>query len=1431
MSRVWTDAKVSPPHRTVHVMPCLTADFVYDNNGWPYCLCRCLKASLKAKEGSGGQPTQSGQCGTQVIKSGSRNEQNVAALVMEAWLTILPHPGNMSDVEGIKSFVYTWLHKTQRKVPEYTFQQRPAGRGRSRFLCNCFQLRVDGFSYIGVGNSVNKKDAQTNAARDFANFLVREGYLKASDLPAIRVGFYLKLTIQAEEYKHMTDEDRHCATLHPSTSSGFAGHPSYHLPRSQVAATNVPAGGPNDSYINRIMDRIKLEEAEEVDLTADIHGGWSMENSKARLNEYLQASRLPPVQIKFTSIGPDHNKSFLAEATVWAKRVNKTLYARENGSNKTMASRACCLSLVRQLFHVGEIEAYSGERKRKRSDELPSLTVKLNPDLENRLDALLERLHLVPNLSPPVPSLKTSRNAADNSEEEHNMIMHYQVADFEPRPRQSAQLVSWCPPIENWNPWTACNIDEGPEALMSLVQISQTYKEQYERRINSRVYEIIREERNSLPVAAFSQQILRTIARNQVTLIKGETGCGKTTQVPQFILDFYLASGRGAECSVLVTQPRRICAISLAERVASERCEAVGVSVGYSVRFETILPRPYGSILFCTIGTLCRKMEAGIRGVSHIIIDEIHERDVNTDFVMILMRDLVRANPSLRVILMSATIDTTTFTEYFDNTATVELEGRTYPVSCFYLEDCINITNYVPPPNYEKSNKKPRMEERLTMETEENCNLICPPGYPPSVAERMRQIPEKEVPFTLIGSLLEYICRMDIDGAVLVFLPGWNTISILRKYLQTHPRFSNPNEFLILPLHSQVPREDQRLVFRPAPPGVRKIVLSTNIAESSITINDVVFVIDTCLARVKMFTARNNLTSYSTMWASRTNLEQRRGRAGRVRAGFAYHLCSQARLNRLEHYTTPEILRTPLHELALMIKLLRLGDIQSFLRKALQSPPLDAVIEAEYTLREMKALDSNDELTPLGHILARLPIEPRLGRMLVFSCAFRLGGAMALIAAHSSFGCDVLAMPPDRRRLSWEQIRFAAATNSDHLAMLNAFQIWSTKRAHDGDQAANYFCDARELNAFSLRMIDEAANQIRNILMGLGFPESVLSDRPINFNDRNCPTFDYVAAMLTNGLYPNIAYHMEKRKLLTAEGKCALVHKGSVNCTKNPSFAFPLFAFTEKIRTQAISCKTLTMITPIQLLLFGCRRGVWKPKPTDAEGARSDKRGLAPMEEGVVLLDDWLPFRMRYSTAARIFALRPALEALLVRVCLRPDCLEDLSPEDNSVIELTKELCRHTALQGVAALDETTHLTSVRSNADRNRPFLTDSRRQFVSPEMRATSFDQNEGQSIGPGYREWWDDESCAPINPVHPFRYHPRAGFYGAKRDYPWPNQETYIPQDYGGQSGSLQQPVGYYTERSPRYETSDYSYEPPLSKPPGLQPWGQPRPPYPY
>lgn len=213
-------------------------------------------------------------------------------------------------------------------------------------------------------------------------------------------------------------------------------------------------------------------------------------------------------------------------------------------------------------------------------------------------------------------------------------------------------VIPWTPPQSNWNAWHACNIDEGELANVTVDQLSIEYERQLrERRQNNTEYRQFLEFREKLPIAAMRSEIMTAINENPVVIIRGNTGCGKTTQIAQYILDDYISTGQGGYANIYVTQPRRISAISVAERVSRERCEQLGETVGYSVRFESVFPRPYGAILFCTVGVLLRKLEAGLRGISHIIVDEIHERDVNSDFLLVILRDMVATYPDLHSTL------------------------------------------------------------------------------------------------------------------------------------------------------------------------------------------------------------------------------------------------------------------------------------------------------------------------------------------------------------------------------------------------------------------------------------------------------------------------------------------------------------------------------------------------------------------------------------------------------------------------------------------------------------------------------------------------------------------------------------------------------------------------------------------------------------
>lgn len=317
-------------------------------------------------------------------------------------------------------------------------------------------------------------------------------------------------------------------------------------------------------------------------------------------------------------------------------------------------------------------------------------------------------------------------------------------------------------------------------------------------------------------------------------VIKGDTGCGKTTQVPQFILDAMTEKGVGADCSMVVTQPRRISAISLAQRIAHERNEDVGDVVGYQVRLQQVLPKQNGSILFCTTGVLLKKLQSnlGLEGCSHVIIDEAHERSVDTDMLLALLKRSMKLNPSLKVLIMSATINADLFQKYLDCKA-VEVPGKLYPVEMNFLEDITRLG--VKPPQNNTENEGAFVD----------CDSIT--------------------------ELIDYIAKNKPPGAILCFLPGWHHIQTIQKNLEN----SFSTQYTIIPLHSKVPYDTQRQIFQSVPEGRRKIILATDIAETGITVPDVVYVIDSACHRETRWHENKGVSSIHVHWISQANINQR----------------------------------------------------------------------------------------------------------------------------------------------------------------------------------------------------------------------------------------------------------------------------------------------------------------------------------------------------------------------------------------------------------------------------------------------------------------------------------------------------------------------------------------------------------------------------
>uniref|UniRef100_A0A671RAJ2 RNA helicase n=1 Tax=Sinocyclocheilus anshuiensis TaxID=1608454 RepID=A0A671RAJ2_9TELE len=544
------------------------------------------------------------------------------------------------------------------------------------------------------------------------------------------------------------------------------------------------------------------------------------------------------------------------------------------------------------------------------------------------------------------------------------------------------------------------------------------------------------------------KQLVSLIENNSVIIIRGATGSGKTTQLPQFILDHY--AEKKTPCNLVVTQPRKIGATSIARWVARERKCTLGSLVGYQVGLEKMATE-HTKLIYVTTGVLLQKLVSAktLTEYSHIFIDEVdtqsaiyrHRLLPHLNHIYLIKYTLkqsslhcpLKIKGKTLVILMSATINCAEFAEYFGtpirnqmNPAYVfEVEGAPYAIEEFYLDELKTILPL-------------------------GVDLTFP--VDPCITEEMYN-----VAISLIQSFDEMEAKDQSAthperGSVLVFLPGLAEIQYMKDALAKLVR----KRLQVYPLHSTVTLEEQNGVFLVPIPGYRKIILSTNIAESSVTVPDVKYVIDFCLVRQLVCDKETNYRCLRITWASKTSCNQRRGRAGRVSKGFCYRLVSRHFWeHEIPDFTIPEMLRSPLASTLLKVKLLDMGDPRSVLSTALTPPNLNDIERTVLQLKQIGALSvqSNSqrqfdgELTFLGRVLAHLPVDLQLGKLIVFGHVFGCLEECLIIAASLSLK-SFFAMPSLQQLAGYRsKLSFAQNLPSDLIAFVNAFKAWYTSRA------------------------------------------------------------------------------------------------------------------------------------------------------------------------------------------------------------------------------------------------------------------------------------------------------------------------------------------------------------------------------------------------
>ena len=621
---------------------------------------------------------------------------------------------------------------------------------------------------------------------------------------------------------------------------------------------------------------------------------------------------------------------------------------------------------------------------------------------------------------------------------------------------------------------------------------------------------------DSLPIAAKRDEIKKALAENQVLVIAGETGSGKTTQLPKICLEL----GRGSHGLIAHTQPRRIAARSVAARVAEELGTPLGGLVGYQVRFED-QSDANTLVKLMTDGILLAETQHDrfLERYDTIIVDEAHERSLNIDFLLGYLKTLLHRRPDLKLIITSATIDLERFSKHFDGAPIIEVSGRTYPVDTWYR-----------PLTSEQDEEGNQVEDDLTVDQAILATLD-------EIAHHERS--EGKGP-----------------GDVLVFLPGEREIrdaaEILRKAQLRHTE--------ILPLYARLSPAEQQRIFQTH--TGRRVVLSTNVAETSLTVPGIRYVIDTGTARISRYSYRAKVQRLPIEAVSQASANQRKGRCGRVEPGICIRLYSEEDFNGRPAFTDPEILRTNLAAVILQMLHLRLGDIDAF--PFIEPPDGKAISDGFNLLQELSAVNRENQLTPLGRQLARLPIDPRLGRMLLEGA--RQGSLQEVLIVASALSVqDPRERPPERQQAADQAHAQWKDVDSDFAALVNLWRGFEEQRQELTASPLRNWCRKNFLNYLRLREWRDAHRQLALICREL---QLTVNKEPSDYQKMH--------KAILSGLLSQIGQKTEEGDYQGARQRRFWVHPSSGIGRKRPQWLMA----AELVETTKLYARMVAKIEP-----------------------------------------------------------------------------------------------------------------------------------------------------------------------------------------------------------------------------------------------------------